>query len=109
MGDQVRFWILFHGRDLELRDENGGTELYGFAVTQAVNASNLDEAKRKAARLVFRRLVKEYGETAMRRVEMRSGVVHSIPWYGRWINRDPLMLIEGNPALYDAEVEQNDP
>lgn len=100
----MRYWILFHGRNLELRDENGGGELHGFAVTQAVFAADLNEAKRKAARLVFKRLAKREGEPAMRRVEMRSGVVHSIPWHSRWFRQDPLMLIEGNPELYDADV-----
>jgi hypothetical protein len=89
---------------LELRDENGVGELYGFAVTQAVFAADLNEAKRKAARLILKRLAKQQGETAMRRVEMRSGMVHSIPWHSRWFKQDPLMLIEGNPELYDADV-----
>ncbi|KAA0248746.1 MAG: hypothetical protein EDX89_24530 [Acidobacteria bacterium] len=105
----MRYWILFHGRNLELLTENGGKELYGFAMTQAVNAASLEDAKRKAARSVIRRLVKQYGEAAMRRVEMRSGLVHLIPWYARWFNRDPQMLIEGNPELYDSDTEGAEP
>lgn len=100
----MRYWILLHGRNLELRDENGFGELYGFAVTQTVFAEDQNEAKRKAARLAFKRLAKQQGEAAMSRVEMRSGAVHSIPWYSRWFSQDPVMLIEGNPELYDAEV-----